>query len=91
MPRIKQDPPKILTAAEKATLEALYTKEDLLLDWLLEHSSDHPDYPRMIHLLHETGKEIVTMEGGNCRIQNCQFRCRIKASFHFGSCFQSCF
>ena len=45
MPRIKQDPPKILTAAEKATLESLYTKEDLLLDWLLEHSSDHPDYP----------------------------------------------
>jgi hypothetical protein len=74
MPRIKQDPPKILTAAEKATLEALYTKEDLLLDWLLEHSSDHPDYPRMIHLLHETGKEIVTMEGGKALEVNEDFR-----------------
>ena len=64
MTRIKQDPPKLLTPAEKAALEALYTKEDLLLEWLLEHRSDHPDYARMVRRLHETGKAIVTLEGG---------------------------
>lgn len=74
MPRIKQDPPKILTTAEKAMQETLYAKEDLLLDWLLKHSSDHPDYSRMTHRLHETGKEIVTLEGGKALEVNEDFR-----------------
>ena len=34
MVRIKQDPPKILTSKEKDILEALYVKEDMLLEWL---------------------------------------------------------
>lgn len=65
MTRIKQDPPKILTSAEKAILEALYAKEDLLLEWLLEHNSDHPDYRTMITQLHENGIKILTLEGGS--------------------------
>lgn len=64
MPRIKQDPPKILTPKEKDMLEALYVKEDMLLEWLLEHSSDHPDYRAMTGRLHENGIKILRLEGG---------------------------
>lgn len=74
MPHIKQDPPKILTPAEKAILEALYVKEDMLLEWLQEHSSDHPDYPKVVRRLHENGIKILGLEGGKALEVNEDFR-----------------
>ncbi len=74
MVRIKQDPPKILTSKEKDILEALYVKEDMLLEWLLEHSSDHPDYHTMTSRLHENGIKILRLEGGKALEVNEDFR-----------------
>lgn len=74
MVRIKHDPPKILTPKEKDMLEALYMKEDMLLEWLLEHSSDHPDYHTMTGRLHENGIKILRLEGGRALEINEDFR-----------------
>lgn len=64
MSRIKQPPSRVLTPKEKSRLEALYRVEDMLLEWLLEHRSEHPDYPVRVRQLHENEIRILRLEGG---------------------------
>lgn len=74
MVRIKQDPPKQLSQEETARLKALYAEEDRILDWLLEHCSDDPNFNTMIRRLHENDVKILELEGGKALEVNEDFR-----------------
>lgn len=72
MGRIKQEPAKVLTEAEKEQVKALEAESDSILDWLFEHSTE--DNSKLISRLNWIDKKVLDIKGESALEVNEDFR-----------------
>lgn len=72
MGRIKQEPVKVLTEAEKEQVKALEAESDNILDWLFDHPME--DNSKLISRLNWIDKKVLDIKGESALEVNEDFR-----------------